>query len=111
MKLKDCTKEELLFVIERLQLYNLSDDYYIQRVLCDVKERRASRKLEEARRLSALFSQKWQEYIDILSVARAVLAVVLMDTAMNATNIIIYIKRLAQGPFTEMGVGLKCLNP
>lgn len=67
MKLKDCTKEELLFVIERLQLYNLSDDYYIQRVLCDVKERRASRKLEEARRLSALFSQKWQEYIDILS--------------------------------------------
>ncbi|MEY8386697.1 hypothetical protein AALC17_05255 [Oscillospiraceae bacterium 38-13] len=67
MKLSDCTKEELIFVIERLQLYNLSDNYYIQRVLCDVEERRESRRLEEARCLSALFSQKWQEYIDILS--------------------------------------------
>lgn len=67
MKLSDCTKAELLFVIERLQLYNLSDDYYIQRVLCDVKERREKRKLEEARRMEAVFSQKWQEYIDILS--------------------------------------------
>ncbi len=45
MKLKDCTKEELIFVIERLQFYSLSGDYYVQRALGDVEEEREARKL------------------------------------------------------------------
>jgi hypothetical protein len=52
MKLSDCTKEELLFVIKRIQFYSLSGDYYVQRALGDVKEEREARKLREARRLS-----------------------------------------------------------
>jgi len=45
VKLKDCTKEELIFVIERLQFYSLSGDYYVQRALGDVEEEREARKL------------------------------------------------------------------
>lgn len=66
MTLKDCTKEELIFVIERLQFYSLSGDYYVRRALCDVAEQREERKLEEARRLSALQNQKMQEYISLM---------------------------------------------
>lgn len=51
MTLKDCTKEELIFVIKRLQFYSLSSDYYVRRALCDVEEEREHRRLEEARRL------------------------------------------------------------
>ena len=43
--MKDCTKEELIFVIERLQFYSLSGDYYVQRALGDVEEEREARKL------------------------------------------------------------------
>ena len=66
MTLRDCTKEELIFVIERLQFYHLSGEYYIQRALCDVEEERERRRLEEARRLSGLQNQKMQEYIALM---------------------------------------------
>lgn len=66
MTLKDCTKEELIFVIKRLQLYNLSNDYCLQKVLGDVEEEREARKLREARRLLALQNQKVQEYIVLM---------------------------------------------
>lgn len=66
MKLKDCTKEELIFVIERLQLYTLSGTEYVQRALEDVEMRREERKHEEARRLAALQNQKMQEYISLM---------------------------------------------
>lgn len=67
MKLKDCTKEELIFVIERLQLYTLSGTEYVQRALEDVEMRRDERKHEEARRLAALHSQKCLEYVGLLT--------------------------------------------
>lgn len=67
MKLKDCTKEELIFVIERLQFYSLSNDHCVQKALGDVEEEREARKLREARRLSALQKQKMQEYIFLTS--------------------------------------------
>lgn len=66
MNLKDCTKDELIFVIKRLQLYSLSDGHYIQLALRDVEEEREARKLEEARRLSGLQNQKMQEYIALM---------------------------------------------
>lgn len=66
MTLRDCTKEELIFVIGRLQFYHLSGEYYIQRALCDVEEERERRRLEEARRLAALQNQKMQEYISLM---------------------------------------------
>ena len=66
MKLKDCTKAELIFVIKRLQLYSLSDGHYIQLALRDVEEEREARKLREARQLSGLQNQKMQEYIALM---------------------------------------------
>lgn len=66
MRLKDCTKEELIFVIERLQFYSLSGDYYVQRALCDVVEQREERKLEEARRLTDVRLQNLQQYNELL---------------------------------------------
>ena len=68
MTLKDCTKEELIFVIKRLQFYGLTTgDYYIRRALCDVEERREDKKHAEAMRLAAYSHQKRQEYIDLLT--------------------------------------------
>lgn len=68
MTLRDCTKEELLFIINRLQIYMLSgSDHYVKMALYDVEERRYEKKNKEAQRLSTLAYQKRQEYIDLLS--------------------------------------------
>ncbi len=67
MILKDCTKEELIFVINKLQLYNLSNEHYIQLALRDVEAERDRRKFDEAKRLSDYSFQKRQEYIDLLT--------------------------------------------
>ena len=67
MRLKDCTKEELIFVIKRLQLYNLSGSHYIQLALRDVEEERERKKMDEARKVSDYAFQKRQEYIDLLT--------------------------------------------
>lgn len=67
MTLKDCTKEELIFIIKRLQFYSLSgDSYYIDRALRDVEEERENKKLAEAKRLLDYSAQKRQECIDLL---------------------------------------------
>ena len=67
MKLKDCTKEDLIYVIERLQLYNPSQKHFLFRALNDVEMRREEKKFDEAKRISAYSSQKRQEYIDLLA--------------------------------------------
>ena len=67
MTLTSCTKEELIFVIERLQLYNPSQSHFVQRALNDVEMRREEKKIDEAERISAYSFQKRQEYIDLLA--------------------------------------------
>ena len=67
MKLKDCTKDELIFVIERLQLYNPSQKHFIFRALNDVEMRREEKKSDEAKKVSAYAHKKRQEYIDLLA--------------------------------------------
>lgn len=67
MTLKDCTKEELIFIIKRLQFYSLSDSHYVNLALRDVEEERENKKLAEAKRLSKYSAQKRQEYIDLLA--------------------------------------------
>lgn len=66
MTLRDCTKEELIFLIKRLQFYSLSNDHCVQLALGDVEEEREARKLREARWLSGLQNQKMQEYIALM---------------------------------------------
>ncbi len=65
--LKDCTKEELIIIIERLQFYNFSNSYYVNRALLDVEEERENKRLAEAKRLSNYAAQKRQEYIALLA--------------------------------------------
>ncbi len=67
MTLINCTKEELIFVIERLQIYNPSQKHFVQRALNDVEMRREEKKFEEAKKVSAYAYQKRQEYIDLLA--------------------------------------------
>lgn len=67
MTLKDCTKEELIFVIKRLQFYNLNSGHCILRALNDVERRREERKYDDARRLLEFSRQKTEEYVDLLS--------------------------------------------
>lgn len=67
MRLKDCTKDELIFVIKRLQMYSLSDGHYIQLALRDVGEERERKKMDEARKIADYAFQKRQEYIDLLA--------------------------------------------
>jgi len=66
MTLKDCTKAELIFVIERLQFYSSSNSYYIRRALSAVEEQRDERTYEKAKLLSDLSEQKHREYISLL---------------------------------------------
>jgi len=65
--LKDCTKEELIFIIKRLQFYSLGDSYYVNRALWDVEEERENKRYAEAKRISSYAAQKRQEYIDLLA--------------------------------------------
>ena len=67
MRQKDCTKDELIFVIKRLQMYSLSDGHYIQLALRDVGEERERKKMDEARKIADYAFQKRQEYIDLLA--------------------------------------------
>ena len=67
MTLKDCTKDELIFVIERLQFYGLTaGDYYVRRALCDVEERREEQKHSKADQLLNRAALKQLEYIHLL---------------------------------------------
>lgn len=66
MTLKDCTKEELLFVIERLRFYNAENNFYARRALSDVHFQRERKKLEKAEELIAYSREKQEEYRRIL---------------------------------------------
>ena len=67
MTLTNCTKEELIFIIERLQLYNPTQTHFVQRALNDVEMRREEKKFDEAKKISAYSHQKRQEYIELLN--------------------------------------------
>ena len=66
MTLKQCTREELIFVIERLMFYSLSNEHYLHRALNDVEDQRFEKKMEECRRLLHLASQKSREYVELM---------------------------------------------
>ena len=83
MKLKDCTKAELIFVIKRLQMYSLSDGHYIQLALRDVEEERERKKMDEAKRLSNYSFQKLQEFIALMASYDGKRLVDIPDSALN----------------------------
>lgn len=67
MTLKDCTKEELLIVIEHMKhLCFSSGDYYVAQALGEVVRRREEKKMEEANRLNQEAHQWRMEYIEAM---------------------------------------------
>ena len=68
MTLKDCTKEELIYVCNyiagRIGLHN--KDYYIESALGNVEYERKKRKLDRAEELNQLSTKKRNEYINLL---------------------------------------------
>lgn len=68
LRLKDCTKPELLFVIQQLKFHcGSSGEYYLMQALGDVRMQRLEARHVEADRLSNLAYSKRQEYISLLS--------------------------------------------
>lgn len=59
MTLKDCTKGELIHVIEQLGRY--TGKYYVELALSDVERERERRKNKEAKRLLAIMDKKSKE--------------------------------------------------
>lgn len=68
MTLNDCTKAELLTIIEHLKRHLLgSGDYHVKQALLEIEGHRNLAKLEKADKIADLAAQKRQEYIDLLS--------------------------------------------
>lgn len=67
MTLKECTKEELMFIINRFKHYAFSQgDYYLQRCLHDLEYERAKKKIAEAENWSKVSDSCRQRYIEIM---------------------------------------------
>ena len=71
LRLKDCTKPELLFVIQQLKFHcGSSGEYYLMQALGDVRMQRLEAHHVEADRLSNLAYSKRQEYISLLNLRK-----------------------------------------
>ena len=65
MTLQQCTKAELLWVIDRACLHGMSKRH-IEYALSDLEREKISRELDEADRLNKLAHEKRMEYIELL---------------------------------------------
>ena len=63
MTLKDCTKEELIFIIQRMSLF---DKYYLETALNDLEFERVKKKLADAERWSQIADDCRTKYIGFL---------------------------------------------
>ena len=68
MTLNDCTRAELLFVVDSLKRHHFSNgDYYLKLALLDVEAQREHARFAEAEKYSQLSSEKRQAYIELMS--------------------------------------------
>lgn len=65
MKLTDCTKADLLWVIRRMCQLNLSDRE-LRIALCDLEDRKETERIEKARRLLDIQRDATQQYAEII---------------------------------------------
>ena len=65
MTLTDCTKEELLTIIDRLMLIS-PNAYHVDRILNDLESERNERKYDKAGALLKTIREKTQAYIDLI---------------------------------------------
>ena len=66
MTLKECTKEELIYIINYIAERLVFKDCKIQSALIDVEYMRSNKKLNKATELLQIASQKRNEYINIM---------------------------------------------
>lgn len=67
MKLKDCTKSELIWVIEQAERHSFSDiSHYIEMALNDLKYKRDMERIEKAKEQAEISSKAAMEYVEIL---------------------------------------------
>lgn len=67
MKLKDCTKSELIWVIEQAERHSLSDiSHYIEMALNDLKYKRDMERIEKAKEQAEISNKAAMEYVEIL---------------------------------------------
>lgn len=67
MTLRQCTKEELLYIFKQLKehyLFNL--DYHINLCLSDIEYQRDMKKIDEGRKIAEYSAAKRKEYAKIL---------------------------------------------
>lgn len=68
MKLSDCTKADLLWVIQQLCNRYLSDgEYYLYRVLCDLTFKKEKERLDEAGRYADLADTARKQWLDLMT--------------------------------------------
>ena len=68
MTLKECTKDDLLYIIKRLSFpHRVEENYTIQRALVELEYQREDKKLKEAERLNKVADEKMAEYNSIIS--------------------------------------------
>ena len=67
MTLKDCTKEELISIIDRFKDYAFDNgEYYLCRCLREIEHERELKRLDEADRWSEIAYQKRLAYCDLI---------------------------------------------
>ena len=66
MKLADCTKQELMYIVRRLQEHCLDDGRYLQRIFADLQFQRDQKKDKELDRLLNVSIEKHKQYFEIL---------------------------------------------
>lgn len=67
MTLKDCTKEELIYIINYLSNYGLMNtDFYIERALNEVEYKRERKKLDKADEWAKIAHDARMKYCDLL---------------------------------------------
>lgn len=111
MTLNDCTKAELIFVIERLQLWNQSQTHFVQCALNDVEEQRDKKKLEEAEKLSAYACKRRQEYIDLLAPYEGKRLIDIPDSVIKKADAAMKEAQKADSKWNKiMGLGLENLG-
>lgn len=67
MNLTDCTKSELIWVIEQAGKLSLGNtEYYINRALNDLQFQREMKRIEKAKKLTEISRKATEEYVQLL---------------------------------------------
>lgn len=64
MTLKQCTKEDLLWIIDRMTSFG--QEFYLKEALRSLQYKKDRERIAEAEKISKLAHDKRQEYIDLL---------------------------------------------